>query len=168
MTSRSSSSKIAAWRSFLEAHAALVGVLEEELERAQHLPLTWYDVLVQLSSAPSGKLRMQELARRVLLSKSGITRLCMRMEEAGLLERQPCPQDQRGTLAALTPAGVAALRRASPVHLQGIEDHFAHLVSEEEAQVLQTVFGRVLAARSAGKDVKPAQPNGTAAAPALP
>src|SRR5438045_3780930 len=105
---------MAAWRLFLEAHAALVEVLAAELERERGLPLTWYDVLVQLAEAPDGRLRMQDLARSVLISKSGLTRLVDRMERAGMVERQPCPSDLRGTFAVLTDAGRAALRGAAP------------------------------------------------------
>ena len=68
-----------AWRLFLEAHSRLMAQLEVELREATGMPLTWYDVLVQLSEAPDSRLRMQELARRVLISKSGLTRLVDRL-----------------------------------------------------------------------------------------
>ena len=84
MTATLSRTGLAAWRSFLEAHAAVTSVLERELVAQRELPLAWYDVLVQLSEAPNGRLRMQDLAAKVLLSKSGLTRLCDRMEAAGL------------------------------------------------------------------------------------
>src|SRR5579871_2260479 len=141
--------RLAAWRLFLTAHALLTDVLEVELLAARGLPLAWYDVLFQLSLAPGGERRMQELAGAVLLSKSGLTRLVARMEQAGLVERRPCPTDLRGTIAALTPAGQAALRRARPVHLRGIREHFADLLSDGEARALCTAFDKVLAARRA-------------------
>src|SRR5579862_1644472 len=110
--------RLAAWRAFLELHAALIEVLGGELERERRLPLAWYDVLVQLAEAPASRLRMQELARSVLISKSGLTRLVDRMVQAGYVERQPCPDDLRGSFAVLTPAGRDALREAAPVHLR--------------------------------------------------
>ncbi|HLZ72894.1 MAG TPA: MarR family transcriptional regulator [Dehalococcoidia bacterium] len=119
--------------------------LEAELLAERGLPLAWYDVLFQLSLAPGGERRMQELAGAVLLSKSGLTRLVSRMEQAGLVERRPCPTDLRGTIAALTPAGAATLRRARPVHLRGIREHFARHLSDEEARTLRAAFGKLLA-----------------------
>ena len=97
-----------AWRLFLEVHARVVNRLELELREETGMPLTWYDVLVQLSEAPEHKLRMQELARRVLISKSGLTRLVDRLCAAGYVERESDPEDGRGTLAVMTRAGVKA------------------------------------------------------------
>lgn len=135
--------QLAAWRAFLEAHAAVTGALENELSRERGLPLAWYDVLVQLAEAPRGRLRMGDLADAVLLSKSGLTRLCDRMEQAGFVQRQPCEDDGRGLLAVLTPAGRAALRRAAPVHLRGVREHFARHLSSDEASRLAASLGRI-------------------------
>ncbi len=135
--------QMAAWRAFLEAHAALSRVLEDELQAAHELPLAWYDVLVQLSEAPGGSLRMQQLADSVLLSKSGLTRLFDRMEAARFVRRKPCDDDGRGTLAVITPSGRAVLKRAAPVHLSGIERHFARHLSDGNAAVLAASFARM-------------------------
>ena len=136
--------RLAAWRSFLEAHQALTSVLEAELLAERGLPLTWYDVLLVLSEAPDERLRMQELARRILLSKSGLTRLFDRMERAGLVERAPSPDDRRGTLALLTAEGRRTLRRAAPVHLHGIEQHFDQYLSDAETATLRSLCERLL------------------------
>jgi DNA-binding MarR family transcriptional regulator len=82
----------------------------------------------------------------VLLSKSGLTRLVDRMERSGLVARQPCGEDGRGLLAVLTPAGRDALRRAAPVHLRGVEQHFASHLSEAEARTLRVALGKVVRA----------------------
>src|SRR5215510_8622109 len=102
--------RLAVWREFLEAHAQVVGALEAELDAERDLPLAWYDVLVALSEAPEHRLRMQDLADRVLFSRSGLTRLVDRMVAAGYVERVRCDDDRRGTFAALTTAGTACLR----------------------------------------------------------
>ena len=136
---------LAAWRSFLHGHLVLTGVLEREMEAETGLPLTWYDVLLNLNEA-GGRLRMQELARSIVLSKSGLTRLVDRMVAAGYVCREPAEGDRRGLLAVLTPAGKDALRAAAPVHLRGIEQHFGRHVSPEEAAVVRAVFDRVRAA----------------------
>lgn len=131
------------WRAFLETHAALLDILEAELERERGMPLTWYDVLVQIS-ARGGRLRMQDLAHSLLLSKSGLTRLFDRMEQAGLVKREPCPFDRRGTFAALTPAGSSALRNAAPVHLRGVQEHFARHLNDAESTVMCAALRRIL------------------------
>lgn len=135
---------MAAWRAFLTAHARITDVLARELREGTELPLTWYDVLVQLSEAPERRLRMQELADRVLLSKSGLTRLIDRMQQEGYVTRYPCEDDRRGTFAQMTDEGYATIRRAAPTHMEGIVDHFADLVTDEEADVLADVLGRIV------------------------
>ena len=131
------------WRSFLEAHARVTDELERELQESQGLPLAFYDVLTQLGRAPEGKLRMQELAERLLLSRSGFTRLCDRMEAAGLLQRSRCPSDRRGVYAEITPAGRAALDAAAPVHMRGVQEHFARHLGSGDLQVLRGLLDRV-------------------------
>jgi len=133
-----------AWRTFLTAHARLTDVLERELERERRLPLGWYDVLVQLSEAEEWRLRMNDLARAVLLSRAGLTRLVDRMVAAGLVERVPCEDDRRGTFVVCTEMGRDALDAASPVHLAGIERHFARYLTDDEARVIRDALQRVL------------------------
>jgi DNA-binding MarR family transcriptional regulator len=86
---------------------------------------------------------MRDLADRIMLSRSGLTRLIDRMAGAGLVNRKPDPDDGRGTLACLTTAGTAALRRAAPVHLRGVQEHFAGHLADQEAAVLTRVLTRV-------------------------
>lgn len=138
--------RMAAWRAFLAAHARTTARLGRELQDGEDLPLTWYDVLVQLSEGPACGLRMQELADRVLLSQSGLTRLVDRMEAEGLVERRRCADDGRGTLAVLTRSGLARLRRAFPAHLAGVRAAFTDLLSDEEAAVVARALERVAAA----------------------
>src|SRR5262245_56887236 len=114
---------LAAWRTFITAHARLIDRIDGELIAAARLPLHWYDVLVELVEAPDHRLRMHELARSVVLSRSGLTRLVDRLESAGLLRRQPDPADRRGAYAVLTEEGRAALRKAWPVYAAGISKH---------------------------------------------
>jgi DNA-binding MarR family transcriptional regulator len=135
--------RMSAWRAFLRAHASITDVLERELADARALPLTWYDVLLQLSAAPAGRLRMQELAHAVLLSKSGLTRVVDRMAADGLVRREAATHDARGAFACLTPAGRTALRRAAPVHVNGIYEHFGRHLTDAEAATLATTLDRV-------------------------
>jgi DNA-binding MarR family transcriptional regulator len=142
---------LAAWRAFLTAHARVTAVLEEELQREKGLALSWYDVLVQLQEADSHRLRMTELAERVLLSKSGLTRLVDRMCTAGLVLRTADDNDRRGRWVELTVAGQERLRSAAPVHLRGIRRHFSGLLSTAEAAEIRTALERIVADASSGQ-----------------
>ncbi len=134
---------MAAWRAFIGAHAHVLARLADELQGEEELPLTWYDVLVQLSEAQDQRLRMLDLADQVLLSQSGLTRLVDRLELAGLVERVRCIEDGRGMFAQLTPEGLSTLRRAYPTHLRGVRQWFADRLTEEEAAVLARALGRI-------------------------
>jgi DNA-binding MarR family transcriptional regulator len=133
-----------AWRAFLRAHSTIVRALEADLLAEHDLPLASYDVLVQLSESPDSRLRMTELADRVLLSRSGLTRLADRLEREGLISREPCPSDARGTLAVLTDAGLARLREAWPTHLRGVEQHVTGRLTAEEIRQLGTLLGKLV------------------------
>ncbi len=137
------STELAAWRSFLRAHATVTRRLEAELVAEHELPLASYDVLVQLSEAPERALRMTELAERVLLSRSGLTRLVDRLERDGLVARQAGPDDARGTLAVLTDAGLDRLRKAWPTHLRGVSEHVTGKLSRDELVLLEDLLGRL-------------------------
>lgn len=140
-----------AWRTFLEAHAAVLRPLERELEAECALPLTWYDVLLQINAAPGKRPRMQQLARAVLLSKSRITRLVDSMETAGLVRRDACPEDKRGAQVALTLEGQRRLRAAAPIHLRGIAEHFSQHLTPDEAATLAAALAKVVLANAGGE-----------------
>ena len=135
--------RLAAWSAFLRAHARIVRRLEAELQADQDLALTDYDVLVQLARADEQRLRMSELADRLMLSRSGATRLVDRLVAAGLVERVTCDDDRRGQWASLTDAGHERLRRASPTHLRGVGDHFLDRLSADELQGLGRILTRL-------------------------
>jgi DNA-binding MarR family transcriptional regulator len=167
MPSRPDPGHLAAWRALLETHAAVTELLARELVAERGLPLSRYDVLLNLAEAPGGRLRMQELSESVLLSKSGLSRLVDRMEEAGLVRRERAEDDRRGWFTVLTEQGRSALRRAAPVHLRGIQEHFARHLDDEEARLLAAVLGRVsAAARSQAPDAAADGGRRTTAAPA--
>ncbi len=133
---------LAAWRVFLEAHAAVTRELNDELEAAEGFPLAWYDVLVQLQEA-GGTLRMHQLAESLLISRSATTRFVDRLEARGLITREVCDEDRRGMNVVLSDEGLATLRRASPGHLDGVERLFAAHLSDEDARRLTEILTRV-------------------------
>ena len=129
--------RLGAWRSFLHAHARLLRRLDEELQAAHGLSLAEYDALVQLANAPGRRLRMSILAERVLLSRSGITRLVDRLVAAGFVERSACVSDARGAEAALTARGLERLRAASQTHLDGVQRYFLGLVPDPDRDAIE-------------------------------
>jgi DNA-binding MarR family transcriptional regulator len=144
---------LAAWGAFLRFHATVTDVLGRELSRQVGMPLTWFDVLFQLDAAPGHQLRMQDLANAVVLSKSGLTRLVDRLEQAGYVERRSCPSDRRGTFAEITAKGRAALGRAKPVHLQGVAHHFAAHLTDAEVSAFGSALDTLLAAHQGAGDL---------------
>jgi len=134
------------WRNFLTAHAAAIDRIEDDLGGAEVLPLSWYDVLLALYEAPEHRLRMHELASAILVTRGGLTRLVARIEQAGLLRREPDPEDGRGLYAALTERGMEALRTTWPIYARGIAEHFGRHLADEEVEVLDRAFSRILSA----------------------
>jgi DNA-binding MarR family transcriptional regulator len=135
--------RLSAWRAFLRAHARIVRELERELHDEQGMALTDYDVLVQLSAVEPHRLRMSELADRLLLSRSGATRLVDRLTAVGWVERVTCDDDRRGQWASLTDAGYARLREASPIHLRGVAEHFLNRLPAEDLAVIERALVRL-------------------------
>lgn len=134
---------LASWRAFLRAHAVVTRRLEVELMEEQDLPLTFYDVLVQLVDAPDHRLRMTDLARAVLLSRSGLSRLVDRLQREGLVRREAASEDGRGMYAVLLPAGLDRLRAAAPTHLRGVAEHMTGKFSDEELDTLRGLLDRL-------------------------
>jgi len=136
--------RLETWRSFLVAHAQIRRMLERELQAEQSLGLGEYEVLLLLARAENRQLRMNELADRLVLSRSGVTRLVDRLEAEALVERASCATDRRGSWATLTNAGHDRLRRASPTHLRGVGEHFLDRIPQSELEALQRTLDRVL------------------------
>jgi DNA-binding MarR family transcriptional regulator len=141
---------VSAWAALLRAHAAVVPVLDSELRRAAGLPLSWYDVLLELAVAPGRQLRMSELGERVVLSRTRVSRIVAELVDAGLVRRLDNPDDGRSSYAALTAAGLARYRAAAPHYLKAIEDEFAARLSEGQLRQLTGALNAVApaAARS--------------------
>jgi DNA-binding MarR family transcriptional regulator len=144
-----SAAELAAWRGMLRVHTALVKELDAELCSAHDLPLTSYEVLITLDSAPGKRRRMAELADSVLLSRSGMTRLVDRLVKLELIERDTCTDDGRGCYAVLTAKGADILATARPTHLDGVRERFLRHFAQDELQMLAAMWERVLPGSSA-------------------
>jgi DNA-binding MarR family transcriptional regulator len=134
--------RLRAWRLYLESTLALVDVLEAELERDAGIPLRWYDILVQLEETPDG-IRMNELAERILYSKSGFTRVVDRMEEAALVRRVRPANDRRSILVVLTDHGRTTMEQARRHHRHAIEEHFSCHLADTDIKALTRAFEKL-------------------------
>jgi len=136
--------RLRAWRLYFESALALLDVLDAEMERDAGIPIRWYDLLVHLEDEPRG-LRMNELAERILYSKSGFTRVVDRMEDAGLVRRERPENDRRSFLVVLTDEGRKTMERARRHHRQAIEEHFLRHLSDADVKALTRSFEKVSA-----------------------
>src|SRR3982751_6569407 len=127
--------RLRAWRLYFESALALLDVLDAELERDAGIPMRWYDALVHLEENPEG-LRMNELAERILYSKSGFTRVVDRLEEAGLVRRVRPDTDRRSILVVLTGEGREIVERARRLHRPGIEEPFSRHLTDADTKAL--------------------------------
>ena len=136
---------VSAWAVLLRVHAAVVPKLERALA-AEHMPLAWYDVLLELNAAPDRRLRMSELGARAVLSRERVSRVVDELEQAGLVQREPNPCDRRSRFAVITAEGRARLRATAPTYLSEVERHYTSHLEEDEMRVIATALGRVLQA----------------------
>jgi DNA-binding MarR family transcriptional regulator len=143
--------KVGAWAALLRVHAAVVPRLERELA-AVGMPLSWYDVLLELGNAPERRLRMSELGARAVLSRERVSRVVDELERAGLARREHNPDDKRSRFAVPTEEGLARLRAAAPTYLAGIARHYTDHLDDDEARTITEALGRVLDAAAAEPD----------------
>ena len=141
----------AAWAGFIRAHASIVKELDAELQAAHGLPLSSYDVLVQLSLAPDGRMQMFELAEAVHLSRSGLTRLVDRLERQGLLERHKGDRDPRQVFACITKLGIQRLAETTSTHLAGVRRRFLERLSPTQVEQLAAVWKQLLGNKIEGE-----------------
>jgi DNA-binding MarR family transcriptional regulator len=134
------------WGALMQGQASVAHAVDRQLESELGITLAWHEVLERLAAAPEGRLRMQELAELMLITKSGLTRLCDRIEAAGYITRASCPTDRRGTFAVITPEGRAMAERARPIFLRAAEDRFFRHLSEKERASLKSVLLKVIGA----------------------
>ncbi len=143
---RTGSRQLEAWVRLLRVHAATTRQFSAELVAEHGLTMNDFDVLLQLADSPEGYLRRVDLAERVLLTPSGITRLLEGLERAGYVERMSCPSDARVSYAVLTDAGREKLEAAKETHLASIRSLFSERYSEDEVETLASLLERLPAA----------------------
>jgi DNA-binding MarR family transcriptional regulator len=132
--------ELMAWRLFIKTHAKVIEHIEQELAEEKRVPLSTYDVLIALYEAPERRLPMQQLVSKVVLSKSGLSRLIDRVQREGLIKREKSMKDKRSFYAVLTEEGEQQLRKAWPIYAKGIKRYFASSLSEEEISIFIKAF----------------------------
>ncbi|WP_433245016.1 MarR family winged helix-turn-helix transcriptional regulator [Streptosporangium sp. CA-135522] len=137
------SEELAVWRMLQRAQVRITRMLEADLLVEHDLALASYDVLTQLSESPDRRLRMNDLAERVLLSRSGLTRLIDRLQRDGLVEREACPSDARGLFAVLTDDGAVRLAEATPTYLRGIRAQFLDVLDTDELRQCAAMLNKL-------------------------
>jgi DNA-binding MarR family transcriptional regulator len=140
---------VAAWRGLLVAHSRLVPAVEADLRAAGQVPLSWYDVLLELNATPGRRLRMSELGQRAVLSRTRVSRVVDELAAAGLAERQPDEADGRSSFAALTPRGKDALRRAWPAYREAIRRHLGARLTTQQCRELAALLDQAAAGAEA-------------------
>lgn len=150
MAGRAGDVRLAAWWKLMAAHARVVQSVGHDLEVAAALPLVSFNVLRVLREAPGSRLRLGELARAVLLTRSGATRLTGRLERAGLLRRESHARDLRGSYAVLTDRGRQEWSRAREVFERSVAEQFGSHLSDAESRTLAAILGRIATADTGG------------------
>ena len=145
--------EMACWRAFIESSQLLMTRLEDDLRDTSELTFADYHVLVLLSEAPQQRLRMGELASKLIFSPSRLTYHIGTMERRGLVVREPCPEDRRGSQAVLTATGLLALRDAAPHHLRAVRSAFIDDLDDAEITVLTKTFERLGERLRAARDI---------------
>ncbi|MFI0353546.1 MarR family winged helix-turn-helix transcriptional regulator [Actinomadura sp. 9N407] len=139
-----SAEELTVWRAMLRAEVQISRRLQADLLADHDLALGAYDVLTHLGEQPGGRLRMNDLADRVLLSRSGLTRLVDRMQREGLVIRESCSSDARGLYAVLTPLGRDRLAAATPTYERGVREYVLSRLDDADLRMLAAMLAKLV------------------------
>lgn len=132
-----------AWISFIQVQQLLLDKVNEELKKQNFPPLIWYDILLELEKQKDGKLRLNEIGEKTLLSKYNVTRIVRRLEKEGLVCRETCPQDSRGVYAVITSEGKQLRKRMWNVYYRVIKEYFLSSLDDNELKQIVECMGRI-------------------------
>jgi DNA-binding MarR family transcriptional regulator len=133
------------WQEFLRAHRTIIDKMADQMMHDHHLPLEWFDVLIHLADVPDGRLRQRALRDRLLLSESGVSRLLLRMEQAGLVTRSTAGEDKRGMEITLTDQGRTAVIEATESHVDMVSKLFTQRLTRTDLNALIRVLPKLTA-----------------------
>jgi DNA-binding MarR family transcriptional regulator len=132
-----------AWRTHLALHKLLMHRLDRELQE-YHLSLNDYEILVNLSEGPERRMRMSDLADATIQSRSRLSHQISRMEAKGLVTREDCRDDRRGTFAVLTDEGWETIQRVAPDHVASVREHFVDRLTDEQLEAIDAAYGPIV------------------------
>ncbi|MEM7274894.1 MAG: MarR family transcriptional regulator [Actinomycetota bacterium] len=138
------------WLAYLEATGRVNQHLDATVKEAADLRFDDYEVLVHLSEADDRRLRMTELSERLLHSQARLTQRINRLADRGLVRREKCPEDRRGTFAVITDDGIELITRVAPIHVADVRARLIDLIEPEEREVIARVLERIAAAAKDG------------------
>ena len=161
------SDAIDALRAISRVRWAVMDVVSRQVEEQEDIPFDWFEVLIEIIEAPDGRIKMTDLARLTLRSKSGATRLVDRLSEAGLVRREASPEDRRAVYVTLTDSGRAMFERVKAPVAKILIDRFAAHVSPKEARFITVALAKVLKANELETIVAPLRPEEPSPADAL-
>jgi DNA-binding MarR family transcriptional regulator len=138
------SAETAVWQSFLLTHRLMIERLTAQMSELHDLPLPWFDVLIHLAQAPDGRMRQADLRDSILLSESGLSRLLVRIADAGFIARETDPDDRRGVILSLTERGSAAVVAATADHLELVEQLFTDVLDDSDHAALRSILARLV------------------------
>jgi DNA-binding MarR family transcriptional regulator len=133
------------WQEFLRAHRTIIEKMAAQMKRDHNLPLEWFDVLIHLADLPDGRLRQRALRDRLLLSESGVSRLLLRMEQAGFIARNTAGEDKRGMEITLTDKGRTAVIEATESHVEMVSTLFTQRLTQTDLNALGRVLPKLTA-----------------------
>ena len=133
------------WRAWLRLNRDLPAALARELQESSDLSMADFEVLVNLTDVPDGRLRISELASSMTWERSRVSHHLKRMEARGLVDRAGCPEDRRGSFVGITPAGRAAIEAAAPGHVDAVRRHVVDALTDEELTTLGELTDKLLA-----------------------
>jgi DNA-binding MarR family transcriptional regulator len=136
---------VRAWTRLVRAQGTALSRVEADLKAAGFPPLAWYDVLLELTRAPGGRLRPFEIEKETLLAQYNLSRLLDRLEKEGLIAREPHPDDARGQWVVITEKGRAMQARIWKVYARAIEQHVGGKLDDKSAVLLADLLGRLSA-----------------------
>jgi len=155
-----------AWRAFRHAHHQLTARLDRHLLQDSALTEADYEILAVLSGHPIGHIPAHELGTLVHWEKSRLSHQVRRMQERGLIVREPNPADGRSALICLLPAGRRAIEDAAPQHVHNVRQHFIDLFTPAELDTIAALNERIL--RHLAEEPFPAEPAPSRHAPPHP
>lgn len=132
-----------AWVTFVSATSLLDRVLDQQLRTDAGLSHVQYGILARLSDAPDRSMRMQALAETMAIAKSGLSYQIAQLEKAGLVTREACRYDERGVIAAITPIGMEAVRRAAPGHVSLVRELVIDTLTPQQLDVLAEAMAEI-------------------------